>query len=112
DQSSTSKHPTPVPASTDSDAVAARLTVPAPVAQGIERCPAEAEVACSNHAGRMAQPRAFGGVDAPESELVAPACSTSLEVDDGRSLRGRRRAVGLKATFETRLWAALAAWVP
>src|SRR5436190_9277740 len=24
----------------------------APVAQGIERCPAEAEVACSNHAGR------------------------------------------------------------
>src|SRR5213593_358345 len=84
----------------------------APVAQGIERCPAEAEVACSNHAGRMAQPRAFGGVDAPESELVAPACSTSLEVDDGRSLRGRRRAVGLKATFETRLWAALAAWVP
>ena len=25
---------------------------PAPVAQGIERCPAEAEVACSNHAGR------------------------------------------------------------
>src|ERR1041384_3233243 len=26
--------------------------LPAPVAQGIERCPAEAEVACSNHAGR------------------------------------------------------------
>src|SRR5919201_4263754 len=25
----------------------------APVAQGIERCPAEAEVACSNHAGRI-----------------------------------------------------------
>src|SRR5207247_2090977 len=25
---------------------------PAPVAHGIERCPAEAEVACSNHAGR------------------------------------------------------------
>jgi amino acid transporter len=24
--------------------------------RGMERCPAEAEVACSNHAGRMAQP--------------------------------------------------------
>ena len=33
---------------------AARLALPAPVAQGIERCPAEAEVACSNHAGRIA----------------------------------------------------------
>ena len=32
-----------------------RLAAPAPVAQGIERCPAEAEVACSNHAGRMPQ---------------------------------------------------------
>ena len=33
---------------------AARLTRPAPVAQGIERCPAEAEVASSNLAGRIA----------------------------------------------------------
>ena len=33
---------------------AARLAVPAPVAQGIERCPAEAEAASSNLAGRMA----------------------------------------------------------
>ena len=33
---------------------AARLPVPAPVAQGIERCPAEAEAASSNLAGRMA----------------------------------------------------------
>ena len=41
------------PLQTDSDSVAAKLTVPAPVAQGIERCPAEAEVACSNHAGRI-----------------------------------------------------------
>ncbi len=31
---------------------AARLAVPAPVAQGIERCPAEAEAASSNLAGR------------------------------------------------------------
>ena len=31
----------------------ATLTLPAPVAQGIERCPAEAEVARSNRAGRM-----------------------------------------------------------
>src|SRR5262249_5516110 len=30
----------------------------APVAQGIERSPAEAEVACSNHAGRMSARRA------------------------------------------------------
>src|SRR4029077_6714366 len=34
----------------------ARLSRPrAPVAQGIERCPAEAEVACSNHAGRISR---------------------------------------------------------
>ncbi len=32
---------------------AATLSLPAPVAQGIERCPAEAEVARSNRAGRM-----------------------------------------------------------
>ena len=32
---------------------AATLAIPAPVAQGIERCPAEAEVASSNLAGRM-----------------------------------------------------------
>ena len=31
----------------------ATLTLPAPVAQGIERCPAEAEVARSNRAGRI-----------------------------------------------------------
>ena len=31
----------------------ATLSLPAPVAQGIERCPAEAEVARSNRAGRM-----------------------------------------------------------
>jgi hypothetical protein len=29
---------------------------PAPVAQGIERCPAEAEAARSNRAGRMTRP--------------------------------------------------------
>ena len=34
------------------------LPSPAPVAQGIERCPAEAEVACSNHAGRTSRARA------------------------------------------------------
>ena len=41
------------PASPSVDA-AATLSPPAPVAQGIERCPAEAEVASSNLAGRMA----------------------------------------------------------
>ena len=34
----------------------ATLTLPAPVAQGIERCPAEAEVASSNLAGRTRRP--------------------------------------------------------
>ena len=38
---------------------AARLAVPAPVAQGIERCPAEAEAASSNLAGRI--PPALSG---------------------------------------------------
>ena len=33
-----------------------RLALPAPVAQGIERCPAEAEVASSNLAGRTFSP--------------------------------------------------------
>jgi hypothetical protein len=33
----------------------------APVAQGIERCPAEAEVACSNHAGRIDRARSGAG---------------------------------------------------
>ena len=33
----------------------ATLTLPAPVAQGIERCPAEAEVARSNRAGRISR---------------------------------------------------------
>ena len=39
-------------------------TVPsrAPVAQGIERCPAEAEVACSNHAGRISSGRLLAAV--------------------------------------------------
>src|SRR5262249_28624885 len=31
-----------------------------PVAKGIERCPADAEVACSNHAGRSGSPFATG----------------------------------------------------
>ena len=38
----------------DVTAPGARLDNDAPVAQGIERCPAEAEVARSNRAGRMA----------------------------------------------------------
>ena len=41
---------------------AARLAVPAPVAQGIERCPAEAEAASSNLAGRMATSWSAGSV--------------------------------------------------
>src|SRR5581483_5481400 len=50
-------------------------TVPsqAPVAQGIERCPAEAEVACSNHAGRTC---GCSGALAP-GRLRCPAASTS-----------------------------------
>src|SRR5438132_753257 len=41
----------------------ATLRSRAPVAQGIERCPAEAEVACSNHAGRI--PRASPAASRP-----------------------------------------------
>jgi hypothetical protein len=41
------------PAAACGSSIAAKLPPPAPVAQGIERCPAEAEVASSNLAGRM-----------------------------------------------------------
>src|SRR5689334_16397937 len=51
----------------------------APVAQGIERCPAEAEVACSNHAGRTFGCRWAGLFSARTSEY-------------SRIFRGRRRA--------------------
>ena len=50
--------------------IVARLGRPAPVAQGIERCPAEAEVASSNLAGRI-------------------AASTSRNAPNARSRRGR-----------------------
>src|SRR4051794_21937262 len=40
----------------------------APVAQGIERCPAEAEVARSNRAGRMAQPCGFWMSEIPKEQ--------------------------------------------
>ena len=53
-----------------SSSAAARLhwRPQAPVAQGIERCPAEAEVACSNHAGRIfgAAPRGTSRIRARE----------------------------------------------
>ena len=45
----------------------ATLPFPAPVAQGIERCPAEAEVASSNLAGRMRR----GGTMLPSDPLLS-----------------------------------------
>ena len=52
---------------------AARLAVPAPVAQGIERCPAEAEVASSNLAGRITgKPRKHGVFVALGRRLAPP----------------------------------------
>ena len=45
------------------------LTLLAPVAQGIERCPAEAEAASSNLAGRMAQPGRSRRPDARNRQL-------------------------------------------
>ena len=55
-------------------AVTDTLAFPAPVAQGIERCPAEAEAASSNLAGRMAQPSRLGfGRGAGE-----PGCTRAL----------------------------------
>jgi hypothetical protein len=59
---------------------------PAPVAQGIERCPAEAEVACSNHAGRMARPNHSGDGDA--AERVDP-CASFLAPIERLAIRHR-----------------------
>jgi hypothetical protein len=44
----------------------------APVAQGIERCPAEAEAARSNRAGRMAYPSRFREPEMPKSAPFVP----------------------------------------
>ena len=68
------------------DSALATLAVPAPVAQGIERCPAEAEVACSNHAGRMAQPSAFGG------DALVPCPPPLPETGGSSSAVGERHA--------------------
>ncbi len=51
--------------------------LPAPVAQGIERCPAEAEAASSNLAGRMAQPSRFGRVHARQSTTIRSSYTAS-----------------------------------
>ena len=61
-----------------SDSTRLHLVAHAPVAQGIERCPAEAEVASSNLAGRMAQPRWSGRSrwsEEDESSSRSPRCS-------------------------------------
>src|SRR6476620_4256301 len=44
----------------------------APVAQGIERCPAEAEAARSNRAGRMAQPSHSWRPQSAETNHIRP----------------------------------------
>ena len=63
---------------------AATLFLPAPVAQGIERCPAEAEVARSNRAGRIAvrEPRVPIVLDRPRSRWrAAPKTSAATRAD-------------------------------
>src|SRR5581483_6062652 len=88
---------------------AATLAHRAPVAQGIERCPAEAEVACSNHAGRIscrcAAPLPVGAgairaarklpsvplyvTEAQVAELLTPAeALAAVEGSFARSARG------------------------
>ena len=59
----------------------ATLSLPAPVAQGIERCPAEAEVARSNRAGRTERGGAHGS---PASPLLRHSARISLSEPPGR----------------------------
>ena len=71
---------------------------PAPVAQGIERCPAEAEVACSNHAGRTSWTLRFSTrARRPlprDSSACSPTTSTSRSSPRSCSERRRRRDRG------------------
>ena len=63
--------PTPCSARAPAPSDAATLSLPAPVAQGIERCPAEAEVARSNRAGRTTwEPSAGGTHGSPAGPLL------------------------------------------
>ena len=72
----------------------ARLLCPrAPVAQGIERCPAEAEVACSNHAGRMAQPSGVWRSDAAGCTSIRTSYSPPGQ--PGRTLTSPPHDAGL-----------------
>src|SRR5581483_1363839 len=65
----------------------ARLGRRAPVAQGIERSPAEAEVACSNHAGRT---RALLGRRCPRGNHGAPPRRALAEAEVACSNRAGR----------------------
>jgi hypothetical protein len=64
---------------------------PAPVAQGIERCPAEAEVARSNRAGRMAQPSRFRRPEMPKSAPFVPRTLPPLPAGKPTSAAQRER---------------------
>ncbi len=82
---------------------AARLAFPAPVAQGIERCPAEAEVACSNHAGRMTEkPRKCGAFVYLPRRTRRDAYSTP-NPRGLRSARSRRHTGPAYVTFGARV---------
>ena len=65
----------------------ARLRLPAPVAQGIERCPAEAEVACSNLAGRTHENPAGLGFSLRRCRRVSRRFNPPPEVVDPASPR-------------------------
>src|SRR5437660_2978479 len=67
----------------------------APVAQGIERCPAEAEVASSNLAGRMAQPSGVWRSDAAGFTSIRTSYSPfgSAGADESSAARARGEGV-------------------
>src|SRR5205085_7709640 len=77
----------------------------APVAQGIERCPAEAEVASSNLAGRMAQPAQSAPFENRLQALeILPVRATHRAGHQGRSdLRESRRLAAVPQRHSRRV---------
>ena len=68
----------------------------APVAQGIERCPAEAEVACSIHAGRISRRRSSRrGSNSREVAVAEPDHERARGRAPDRLLDAARRAAGV-----------------
>src|SRR4029077_16922227 len=79
----------------------ATLAARAPVAQGIERCPAEAEVASSNLAGRIS-PRILPGALPSSAERENLAVGGREDEERARDHRRRIRwAVGLERSQDS-----------